>query len=121
MKKEEDIGKRHEMSQSAQMTCMPSSFADMLRMMPPEELARLNLRVPWWLKFDLVYQRKDQAKLTETERGRFLCALYTLINNGTYGQLVAIHSQNHYQHGTLRFLPWHRVFLLIFEQALQSI
>jgi hypothetical protein len=121
MKKEEAMGKKQAMRQMAPMVCMPSSFADMLRMMSPETLARLNLKVPWWLNFELLYQRKDQAKLSETERGRFLCALYTLINNGTYGQLVAIHAQTHYQHGTQRFLPWHRVYLLIFEQALQSI
>lgn len=98
---------------------MPSTFADMLRLLEPELLERLQL--PWWLLFPLVCERKDQASLSETEQGRFLCALTTLINDGTYGQLVAIHAQVHYQHGTQRFLPWHRVYLLILEQALRSI
>jgi tyrosinase len=98
---------------------MPSTFADMLRMLSPELLERLEL--PWWLLFPPVYERRDQASLTQTDQERFVCALTTLINNGTYGQLVAIHAQVHYQHGTQRFLPWHRVFLLIFEQALRSV
>jgi tyrosinase len=98
---------------------MPSTFADMLRLLDPE--LRERLRLPWWLLFPPVYERKDQATLSGTEQGRFLCALTTLINDGTYGQLVAIHAQVHYQHGTQRFLPWHRVYLLILEQALRSI
>jgi len=98
---------------------MPDTFADMLRMLTPEFRERLEL--PWWLLFPPVYERKDQASLSATEQERFLCALTTLINNGTYGQLVAIHAQVHYQHGTQRFLPWHRVFLLILEQALRSV
>jgi tyrosinase len=106
---------------SAQMSCMPTSFADMVRMIEPDVRERLHLKFPWWANLKIVYQRKDQGNLDDNERGRFLCALDVLINNGTYGQLVAIHAQTHYQHGTQRFLPWHRVYLLIFEQALQSI
>lgn len=36
-----------------------------------------------------------------------------------YNSLALIH-QNHCQHGWERFLPWHRVYLYEFEQALQS-
>jgi tyrosinase len=98
---------------------MPDTFAGMLQLVSEEVLERLEL--PPWLHFPLVYERKDQASLSPTEQERFLCALTTLINNGTFGQLVAIHAQMHYQHGTQRFLPWHRVFLLMLEQALRSV
>ena len=93
------------------------SFAEMLRMVDPRILDRLKLP-PWFLP---VRKRKDEAALKEHERERFLCAYETLINNGTLGQYVKIHGETHYQHGTQRFLPWHRVFLLLLEQSLQSI
>jgi tyrosinase len=93
------------------------SFAEMLRMLDPKILEHLKL--PHW--FPLVYERKDQGALTETERERFLCAYETLIGNGTLGQYVKIHGETHYQHGTQRFLPWHRVFLLVLEHSLQTV
>ena len=37
----------------------------------------------------------------------------------SYNNLALIH-QNHCQHGWERFLPWHRVYLYEFEQALQA-
>jgi len=102
------------------MAANMTSFADMIRSSPPALKERLKL--PPWLKFLLPYKRKDQASLSETERERFLCAINTLIQNGTYGQLVSIHADmSHMMHGTQRFLPWHRVYLLQLEQAIQSI
>jgi tyrosinase len=94
------------------------SFADMFLMLEPEIFRHLKLPIHWFLA---VYPRKDQAALTETERERFLCAYDTLRGNGTLGQLVKIHGETHYQHGSQRFLPWHRVYLIVLEQALQSI
>ncbi len=38
----------------------------------------------------------------------------------SYNNLALIH-QNHCQHGWERFLPWHRVYLYEFEQALQDV
>jgi tyrosinase len=93
------------------------SFAEMLRSLDPSILERLKL--PHW--FPLVHERKDQAALTANEQERFLCAYQTLIGTGTLGQLVKIHGEVHYQHGTERFLPWHRVFLLQLEQALKVV
>ena len=46
---------------------MPGTFADMLRMLSPELRERLEL--PWWLRFPPVYERKDQASLSQTEQG----------------------------------------------------
>lgn len=78
---------------------------------------------PWWgnILKGVAYPRKDQATLTQCERDRFLCAYNVLNANGTLGNLVAIHGQMHSQHGTQRFLPWHRVFLLQLENALRNI
>jgi tyrosinase len=92
------------------------TFADHFSMI----LARLKLRLPpGW--FTLLRERKDQSKLTATEQERFLCAFSTLNGTGALGQMVQVHSQMHNQHGTLRFLPWHRIFLYLFENELASI
>lgn len=93
-----------------------TTFADHFSMI----LLRLKLNLPpGW--FPLLRQRKDQAKLTSTEQERFLCAFSTLNITGALGQMVQIHSQMHNQHGTLRFLPWHRIFLYLFENEMASI
>ena len=92
------------------------TFADHFSMI----LSRLKLRLPpGW--FTLLRDRKDQSKLTATEQERFLCAFSTLNGTGALGQMVQIHSQMHNQHGTLRFLPWHRIFLYLLENELASI
>lgn len=93
------------------------SFAQMLRALDPK-VAR-HLKFPHW--FPKVYDRKDQCELDENERERFLCAYQTLIGNGTLGQFVKIHGETHYQHGTQRFLPWHRVYLYLMDQALKTV
>jgi Common central domain of tyrosinase len=96
------------------------TFAGHLSMIPRG--LREILKLPPWLSFLFPYERKDQAKLTTTETSRFLCAFDTLNANGTLGQFVEVHGQPvHRMHHTLRFLPWHRVFLVRFERALQAI
>ncbi|MGI9146659.1 MAG: tyrosinase family protein [Chloroflexota bacterium] len=72
--------------------------------------------------------RKRASQLAQAEQQRFVSGVNSLIQNGTYGQLVAIHSDmQHMQHGSMgpigreRFLPWHRDFLRKFEQALQAL
>jgi tyrosinase len=109
------------MGRSSHETCDLNAvnFAGELKKLSPALRKRLNL--PPWL-FGLFNQRKDQATLTDTARGRFLCALNVLNQNGVFGQLVDIHGDmSHMMHGNPRFLPWHRIYLLKFEQALQSI
>ena len=92
------------------------TFADHFSMI----LSNLKLRLPpGW--FTPLKDRKDQSKLTATEQERFLCAFSTLNGTGALGQMVQIHSQIHNQHGTLRFLPWHRIFLYLLENELASI
>jgi hypothetical protein len=94
------------------------SFTEMLRTLDPELMKIVKLPAKW---FPEVYEREDQAKLSKQERDRFLCAFLTLAANGTLGQFVKIHGETHYQHGSERFLPWHRVFLLLLERALQTV
>jgi tyrosinase len=72
-----------------------------------------------WL-FPPVCHRKDQAALTETEKSRYICAFNMINNDGTLGQLVDIHSEMHMQHTNARLLPWHRVFVYLFEEALHN-
>lgn len=98
------------------------TFANHLSMMSLDTLRQLEIKLPPWLLFPLAIDRKDQAKLTASEQERFLCAFNVLNQNGTLGQFVEVHGQPvHQMHHTLRFLPWHRAFLVEFEKALRSI
>jgi tyrosinase len=72
-----------------------------------------------WL-YPRLCHRKDQAALTECEKQRYLCAFQMINSDGTLGQLVDIHHEMHMQHTNARLLPWHRVFLLLFEEALHN-
>jgi tyrosinase len=72
-----------------------------------------------WL-FPPVCQRKDQAAMTETERSRYICAFNMINIDGTLGQLVDTHAEMHMQHSNARLLPWHRIFLYLFEEALHN-
>jgi len=94
------------------------SFAEMLRTTDPELSKVVRIPALWFPKTHI---RRDQAKLRRHERDRFLCAYQALVNNGTLGQFVKIHQEIHYMHMSERFLPWHRVFLLLLEHALQSV
>jgi tyrosinase len=92
------------------------TFADHLLMGLPH--LKLQLPAGW---FPLLRERKNQSTLSATEQERFLCAFSTLNVTSTLGQMVQIHAQMHNQHQTLRFLPWHRIFLFLFENELASI
>ena len=49
-------------------------------------------------------------------------AIDQLIANGTYERFVRIHSEGqHDMHNNLRFLPWHRAYLINFERELHTI
>lgn len=87
--------------------------------MVEENIRFLNLKDLLWL-FPPVCHRKDEASLTDNERQRYLCAFQMINNDGTLGQLVDIHAQMHMQHTNSRLLPWHRVFLYLFEEALHN-
>jgi len=71
--------------------------------------------------------RKSADALTEQEQQVFKSAVTKAIADGTYSRLVHIHADmEHDMHtmrgmptGTLRFLPWHRLYVLTFEQAMR--
>jgi tyrosinase len=92
------------------------TFARMVQDNPAFRVALKDLR---WL-FPPLCQRKDQAAMTETERSRYLCALTMINSDGTLGQLVDTHAGMHMQHTNARLLPWHRIFLYLFEEALHN-
>ena len=92
------------------------TFAPMVRENAAFISAIKDLR---WL-FPPVCQRKDQAVMTETERARYICAFNMINNDGTLGQLVDTHAEMHMQHTNARLLPWHRIFLYLFEEALHN-
>ena len=92
------------------------TFAPMVRENAAFISAIKDLR---WL-FPPVCQRKDQAVTTETERSRYICAFNMINNDGTLGQLVDTHAEMHMQHTNARLLPWHRIFLYLFEEALHN-
>lgn len=68
--------------------------------------------------------RKDQRMLTPEERSRFVGAVLALKKQGLYDPFVKTHMDAHDRmvpHGGPAFLPWHRQFVLLFEQALQRV
>ncbi|WP_053728212.1 tyrosinase family protein [Streptomyces sp. WM6378] len=78
----------------------------------------------------MVYTRKNQRNLTSAERRAFVNAVLELKRTGVYDQFVRTHIAFYVSDGSagLRvahmapsFLPWHRRFLLVFEQALQRV
>jgi len=69
--------------------------------------------------------RPDQKEMVPAHQAAFRDAVRTLVNDGTYKELVEIHSDmSHNMHGSmgpagmLRFLAWHRRYILEFERAL---
>ena len=71
-------------------------------------------------------QRMNLDCMNDTQIEKFRYAMRQLYeldkwpeDSRNYNNLALIH-QNHCQHGWERFLPWHRVYLYEFEQALQD-
>jgi len=89
------------------------------RMLEESKRSIPNLKELKWL-FPTVCHRKNQAELTDTEKARYICAFNMINADGTLGQLVDIHQDMHMQHTNARLLPWHRVFLHLFEEALHN-
>jgi tyrosinase len=69
--------------------------------------------------------RLDQENMAQTEKDAFKDAVRKLVTDGTYKRLVKVHADmSHNMHGSmgpvgmLRFLGWHRRYILEFEHAL---
>ncbi|MFF3764139.1 tyrosinase family protein [Streptomyces sp. NPDC001922] len=74
--------------------------------------------------------RKNQADLTATEKRNFVDAVLELKRSGRYDEFISTHNAfivsdtdngERTGHRSPSFLPWHRRFLLQFEEALQSV
>lgn len=71
--------------------------------------------------------RKDQARLTATEKSRFVAAVRALKQDGRYDMMVDEHRtailsmRPDPSHGGPAFFPWHRECLRHFELLLQSV
>ncbi len=66
--------------------------------------------------------RRDHRTLTTDQQNRFLNAFNQINAMNALGPLVDIHSNAiHQMHGNPRFLPWHRIYLLRFEELLQMV
>jgi hypothetical protein len=65
--------------------------------------------------------RRDHRNLTPAERARFVAGLYHLKATGVIDQFADLH-RDHFSHGhnNSSFLPWHREFIRLFEQQLQT-
>ncbi|MFJ8858009.1 tyrosinase family protein [Streptomyces sp. NPDC102451] len=77
-----------------------------------------------------MYSRKNQRDLTRTEKKRLVDAILELKRTGRYDDFVSLHRQYYVTdaesrprpaHMTPSFLPWHRRYLLEFEEALQAV
>jgi tyrosinase len=69
-------------------------------------------------------ERKSWNFLTPNERSLYIEAVQTLYSSGIYTKFVMIHQDgvnDPFAHGTSGFLPWHRKFLLEYENALRCL
>lgn len=76
----------------------------------------------WWLL--LLTTRQSINELSVEQQTRFVDGMVNLKNSGTYDQMTTLHAQKSLfgqVHFSDFFLPWHRWFLLQFEQNIQSI
>src|SRR5260370_27743591 len=73
--------------------------------------------------------RKNQKLLATAERQRFVAAIKKMKAAATYDQYVQWHldamggmgpNDPNYAHQGPAFLPWHRQFILLFEQDLEA-
>jgi Common central domain of tyrosinase. len=78
-------------------------------------------------KYGELKQRTNLDCMSEAEHEKLRWAFRELYrfnkwpeDRRSYNNIALIH-QNHCQHGWERFLPWHRVYLYEFEQALQDV
>lgn len=92
------------------------TFSRMLLM--DRSAASIIRKWPWF--YPPLCHRKDQASLTDTEKSRYICAFNMVNSDGTLGKLVDLHAGMYMQHTNLRLLPWHRIFLLLLEEAMHN-
>lgn len=68
--------------------------------------------------------RKDLRNLSPQERDLFFFALEEMHKSGVYAEMMWIHADKvnfNYAHFTDGFLPWHRQYLMMMEEAIHSV
>ena len=66
--------------------------------------------------------RTEVRQLSRAERSAYTSTVRTLIDTGGYAHFTWLHQQHRRTaHGGAHFLPWHRLFVLEFEEALRAI
>ncbi len=68
--------------------------------------------------------RKDYRDMRQDEKDLYIQAVNALKQSGVYDLLVQTHAHlpnKDYAHGTSGFLPWHRKYLLEYENALRAL
>jgi len=68
-----------------------------------------------------IYLRKSVVAMTTADWARYRAAWHTLNSDGRVSAYTRIHGTILQQHGTLKFLPWHREFLARFEDELHRV
>jgi tyrosinase len=116
MSKPSPTGMDSKVIENLPMLAQSMTFARMLQM--DKSAASLINRWPWF--FPPLCRRKDQISLTDTEKSRYLCAFNMINGDGTLGRLVDLHAGMYMQHTNLLLLPWHRIFVMLFEEALHN-
>lgn len=73
------------------------------------------------------FVRQAASTLTPEQQQTYVAGIERLVASGAYRELVALHDMRHTMHGggsrdpvtgAARFLPWHRQYLVVFEEAL---
>tara|TARA_R110002167_G_scaffold45324_3_gene136294 strand:- start:88483 stop:89439 length:957 start_codon:yes stop_codon:yes gene_type:complete len=74
---------------------------------------------------NLLQLRRNQSAFTTSQKTAFKAAINKMVQDGTYASLVLVHvDMSHNMHGSmgdtglLRFLGWHRQYLMEFEKLL---
>ncbi|KAI9095603.1 hypothetical protein DFS34DRAFT_184248 [Phlyctochytrium arcticum] len=70
-----------------------------------------------------VRTRLEWRQLSEPQRQEYLNAVNCLRRSGTFARFAETHraaSNNNWAHASPIFLPWHRIFIGLFEHALRS-
>ena len=68
--------------------------------------------------------RRDYNTLSRQERDMYIAGVNELKKQGLYDEYVKIHAEENnkdYAHGTSGFLPWHRKYLLEYEESIRQL
>ena len=64
--------------------------------------------------------RKEWSTLSQAERNLYINGFKELADDGVIQELSATHFESA-DHGNAYFLPWHRAFILLLEDAIRAL